>query len=229
MYEFLKWIMRTAVHVVLLGKWRLTGTVNVPASGPLLVCSNHIGTLDPPLVPAFLPRRDTWSVAKKEYWRNPMAGWIFDRYHAFPVVRHSADRAAVKRMTKILRDGHVLVLYPEGTRITSGGLHRPEPGAGFLATLTGAAVLPVAVTGTRDVLPKGSLIPRRRLMEMRVGKPFRIRSRNPDGSRVDHQDAADAIMLSIAELLPAGDLRGEFADVDAWKDRVGALRDYSGT
>ena len=226
MYAFLKWVMRSAVHLVLFGKWRLTGAEHMPRDGPVLVCSNHIGTLDPPLVPAFLPRRDTWSVAKREYWNNPMTGWIFTRYHAFPIVRHGADRAAVKRMTEVLRAGQVLVIYPEGTRITSGGLRRPEPGAGFIAKLSRAAVVPVALAGTRDVLPKGTLIPHRRVMEMHIGRAFTIRERRPDGSRVDNQAAADAIMVAIAELLPSPELRGDFADLDAWRAKVGDLRCY---
>ena len=223
-YGFLRWVMRTLVHTVLAGLFTQVGQEGVPRKGPLLVCGNHISTLDPPLVPAFLPRNDSWSMAKAEYFeRSRLQTWIFTAFQAFPVVRHSADRAAIRKATAILRDGHVLVLYPEGTRITSGGLHRPEPGAGFIAMLTGAPVLPVAITGSREVFGKGFKLPRRAPLRLQWGEPFKIASRLPDGRRVEYQDASDAIMLAIAEMLPE-EMRGEYADLDSWRARVGALR-----
>jgi 1-acyl-sn-glycerol-3-phosphate acyltransferase len=223
-YGFLRWVMRTLVHTVLAGLFTQVGREGVPREGPLLVCGNHISTLDPPLIPAFLPRNDSWSMAKAEYFeRSRLQTWIFTAFQAFPVVRHSADRAAIRKATAILRDGHVLVLYPEGTRITSGGLHRPEPGAGFIAMLTGAPVLPVAITGSREVFGKGFKLPRRAPLRLQWGEPFKIASRLPDGRRVEYQDASDAIMLAIAEMLP-DEMRGEYADLDSWRARVGALR-----
>jgi len=223
-YAFLRWVMRMLVHTVLAGLFTQVGRERIPRHGPLLVCGNHISTLDPPLVPAFLPRNDSWSMAKAEYFeRSWLQTWIFTAFHAFPVIRHSADRSAIRRATAILRDGHVLVLYPEGTRITSGGLHRPEPGAGFIAMLSGAPVLPVAITGSREVFGKGFKLPRRAPLRVEWGEPFKIASRLPDGRRVEYQDASDAIMLAIAEMLPE-ELRGEYADLDGWRARVGALR-----
>ncbi len=223
-YTFLRWVVRLLVHTVLAGLFAQVGRELVPRQGPLLVCANHISTLDPPLIPAFLPRHDSWSMAKAEYFeRGGLKSWFFTAFHAFPVVRHSADRAAIRRATAILRSGHALVLYPEGTRITSGGLHRPEPGAGFIAQLSGAPVLPVAVSGSREVFGKGFMLPRRAPLRLEFGEPFEVLSRLPDGRRVAHQDASDAIMLSIAELLPE-ELRGEFADLDAWRAKVGRLR-----
>ena len=223
-YAFLRWVMRMLVYTVLAGLFTQVGRERVAREGPLLVCGNHISTLDPPLVPAFLPRNDSWSMAKAEYFeRSWLQTWIFTAFHAFPVVRHSADRAAIQRAVTILRQGHVLVLYPEGTRITSGGLHRPEPGAGFIAMLTGAPILPVAITGSREVFGKGFRLPRRAPLRLEFGKPFQIPSRRPDGSKVTHADAADAIMLAIAELLPE-ELRGEYADLAAWRAKVGNLR-----
>lgn len=224
MYAFLRWVMRTLVHTVLAGVFSEAGRENVPRDGPLLVCGNHQSTLEPPLVPAFLSRNDSWSMAKAEYFEGGgFKPWIFTAFHAFPVVRHSADRTAIRRATTILREDHVLILYPEGTRVTSGGLIRPEPGAGFIAMVSGAPVLPVAVTGGREVLGKGFRIPHRAPLRLEFGKPFTIASRRPDGSKVPYQDAADAILLSVAEMLPEG-LRGEFADLEAWRSRVGSLR-----
>jgi 1-acyl-sn-glycerol-3-phosphate acyltransferase len=218
-------IMRVAVHVVLAGLFRMEGPERMPRQGGVLVCSNHVSNLDPPLLPAFLPRSDSWSMAKSEWFARPsLTRLIFTLYHAFPVVRHSADRKALRRATKILRDGHVLILYPEGTRVESGGLRPAEPGAGFLARSTGAAVQPVALVGTRECFPKGARWPRRVPVRIRFGTPFRLSERRPDGSRVDNQEATDAIMLAIAELLPE-EMRGVYADVGDRRDRLAALRE----
>jgi len=220
-YRLMRWLVRFIARTYLAGGLlEVDGVENVPRSGALLVCGNHTSTVDPPLLPAFLPRVDSWSMGKKEYFDNWFVNWLFRRYHAFPVVRHTADRAALRRATEILRAGKVLVLYPEGTRITQGGLHRPEPGAGFLAKLTGAPILPVGLIGTREAFPKGSWLPRRHRVEIRFGKPFKLRT-EPRG-RSENQALADAIMLKVAELLPP-ELRGVFSDLEGWRQRVGSL------
>lgn len=216
MYAFLRGLMRFMTRVYLVGLFKLEGLENVPRHGPLLVCPNHFGTLDPPMVPAFLPRDDTWSMAKSEYFQKPHLRWLFRAYHAFPVVRHTADRAALRRSFDLLKQGQMLIVYPEGTRIDAGVLAKPEPGAGFIAQLAACPVLPVALTGTAECFPKGAIWPRRVPITVRFGKPFVIAQRRPDGERISHQEAAEAIMVAIAELLPP-EKRGAFSDLNALK------------
>ena len=184
-----------------------------------MVCGNHFATLDPPMVPAFLPRPDSWSMAKSEYFRKRWQRWLFTAYQSFPVVRHTADRAAVRRAFDLLKEGQVVVIYPEGTRVESGTLSTPEPGAGFIAQKSGCPVLPVAVTGTRECMPKGSSWPRRVPVKIRFGKPFLIPVKRQGGERVSHEEASDAIMVAIAELLPA-DKRGKYSDLEALRMRL---------
>jgi len=220
MYRLMTWIMRTLTRGLLIGGlFTLRGVENVPATGALLICPNHTSTVDPPLVPAFTPRRDVWSMAKSEYFKNSLMAPLFWWYQAFPVVRHTADRAALKRALELLRDGHALLIYPEGTRTPAGVLVKPEPGAGFIAQKADCLVLPVALAGTRAVMPKGAKLPRRSRASMTFGKPFRVESKRADGTKVSHQDASDAIMLRIAELLPEH-LRGEFSDLEGQRRRL---------
>jgi len=212
-------LMRTLTQTFLVGLFELRGKANVPRTGPLLVCSNHSATLDPPMVPAFLPRGDCWSMAKSEYFLNPVVNTLFKLYHAFPVVRHTADRAALRRSLDLLKNRHALLIYPEGTRVDSGGLAAPEPGAGFIALKAACPVLPVALTGTRECLPRGARWPRRVPVKVSFGIPFMVNPQRPDGSRVTHAEASDAIMLAIAELLPPGQ-RGAFSDVEGLRQRL---------
>lgn len=215
-------IMRFLTRTVLLGLFTVDGVENVPREGALLVCPNHFGTLDPPMVPAFLPRRDSWSMAKSEYFAKPRTGWIFVAYHSFPVVRHTADRAALRRTFDLLKAGAAIVLYPEGTRVDAGVLSVPEPGAGFIAQRSGCAVLPVALTGTPECLPKGSRWPRRVPVKVRYGKPFVVLQKRATGERVSHEEASAAIMVEIAELLPP-EKRGAFSDLDALRARLAGV------
>src|SRR5579872_2164925 len=222
MYALLRGLMRTITRTYLAGLFEVEGLDNVPREGALIVCPNHFGTLDPPLVPAFLPRGDSWSMAKSEYFRQPFTRWLFGQYHAFPVIRHSADRAALRRSFDLLKAQHALIIYPEGRRVDSGALEPPEPGAGFIAQKSAATVLPVALTGTRECMPKGARWPRRVRVTVRFGEPFQIRSRRPDGTRVSHEEASDAIMLAIAELLPP-EHRGAFGDLTATSRRLSGV------
>src|SRR5436190_24220813 len=102
MYALMRWIMRVITRTVLFGGlFEVRGLENVPKTGPLLVCPNHTSTVDPPMVPAFLPRGDSWSMAKAEYFEKPLKRLIFTWYQSFPVVRHTADRKAVRRAREI--------------------------------------------------------------------------------------------------------------------------------
>jgi len=222
LYGFMRGLMRFLTRTYLVGLLHVVGAENVPATGPLIVCANHSATLDPPLVPAFLPRGDSWSMAKAEYFRNPVITWLFRRYHAFPVVRHTADRAALKRSFDLLKRGEVLIIYPEGTRVESGNLAKPEPGAGFIAQKAGCPVVPVGLTGTRECFPKGAWFPRRTRVTITFGKPFTLANKRADGTKVSHEDASAAIMVAIAELLPP-EQRGEFSDLEGVRARLGGV------
>ena len=214
--------MRTLTQVYLAGLFKVVGIENFPRTGPVIVCPNHSATLDPPMVPAFVPRQDSWSMAKYEYFENGLVAFMFRSYQAFPVVRHSADRAAIKRSFDLLKAGHVLIMYPEGTRVESGVLARPEPGAGFIAQKAACPVVAVGLTGTRECLPKGARWPRRTRVTITFGKPFVVATRRPDGTRVSHDEASDAIMTAIAELLPERQ-RGEFSDLDSLHRRLAGV------
>ena len=223
MYTFLRALMRFITSTYLVGLFHIHGLELVPREGAVIICPNHVGTIDPPLVPAYVPRGDTWSMAKSEFFRNPVVSWFFTAYHAFPVQRHTADREALRRAFDVLKEGHALLIYPEGTRIDSAMLAKPEPGAGFIARRAGCPVVPVALTGTGRCLPKGAKWPRRVTVTMTFGQPFVVLQRRAtDDTRVSHEDAADAIMLAIAEMLPPEN-RGEYADLEGLRARLAGV------
>jgi 1-acyl-sn-glycerol-3-phosphate acyltransferase len=140
-------------------------------------------------------------MAKAELFRGAFA-WLMRAYHAFPVVRHSPDRAALRRAFDLLKQGSAVVLFPEGHRSDEARLLRAEPGAGFIARRSGAPLLPLAITGTQEILGRGALIPRPADVSMTFGETFSLPDRNQDGSQMDHQQSADYLMGKIAQLLP---------------------------
>ncbi|MEO6797601.1 MAG: lysophospholipid acyltransferase family protein [Candidatus Dormibacter sp.] len=181
-------------------KFHLRGRDHVPPAGSVLIVSNHVGAVDPALIGGWAPR-PVWFMAKAELFEGRWA-WLMRAYHAFPVIRHSADRSALRRAFDVLKQGKALVLFPEGHRSEHATLLRAEPGAGFIARRSGAAVLPLAITGTQNVLPRHSRLPKRADVSMVFGAPFALPERNRDGSPMDHQQTADFLMGKIAQLLP---------------------------
>ena len=166
-----------------------------------MIVSNHFGVADPALLGAWIPR-PVWFMAKAELFKKQFSRWLVTSYHAFPVVRHSPDRAALRRAFDLLKRGHAVVLFPEGTRSEDGALHRAEPGAGFIARHSKSPLLPVAITGTQRVLGRGHLVPRPAPVSIRFGEPFTLPQASPGGRPMDHQQSADFLMSKIAELLP---------------------------
>ena len=201
-YPVLRTVMRLLAFVILFRSVHVRGLDRVPKRGPVLVVGNHIATLDPPLTGALIKRFDVYYMAKSEYFELHRQRWLFRAYNAFPIVRHHADRTAIKHALRVLGGGHVLMMYPEGTRSRDLKLHRPFAGAGFLARKSGAPIVPVAVWGSEHVLPTGASWPRHADVFIQFGEPFQLPERNPDGTRMTHQQSADHMMARVAALLP---------------------------
>jgi 1-acyl-sn-glycerol-3-phosphate acyltransferase len=186
-------------------RWRLLrfeGVSNIPAGpGPLIVASNHLSNLDPPLVGGFFPRT-LFAMAKRELFPNRVLAWMWAGCNTFPVDRGGADRRALRIALDVLKRGGRLLLFIEGTRSTSGAMKRAEPGVGFLLRRASAVgevrVLPVAVWGTERALVKGKFFPQRGPIRVRYGEVF-----TPELSEDrDDQALADQVAAHVAALLP---------------------------
>lgn len=206
------WIVGVLARV--LAPTTVDGLDRVPASGPLIIVSNHVSDLDPPLLGwAVGVRRGriVHFMAKQELRSWPLIGWLATQSGVFFVRRGERDRDAQRTAMRILAAGGVLFMFPEGTRSPDAVLREGRPGAALLALRSGAPLLPVGVVGTERLLPRGARIPRRHRVRVRIGEPFRI----TDGPqrRVDRTALADGterIMRSIAAVLPAS-RRGRWA------------------
>jgi 1-acyl-sn-glycerol-3-phosphate acyltransferase len=185
------------------------GAQHEPPAGPVVVVSNHLSDLDPLVVGAALRRRVAF-MAKEELFRHPLVRWWVTACGAFPVRRGAPDRRALRTALEVLSRGGMLVMFPEGTRGRDRTLRPPEPGAAMLALRTGAAILPVALLGTDEALPRDARRLRRAAIRVRIGPPLppaaaREAGREPAGGPHPERDRVDALgrryMGEIARLL----------------------------
>lgn len=139
---------RAIVKAILKPLYRVEviGIESFPKKDGVLLCTNHISNLDPPMVGITAPRPISF-MAKEELFRVPILKQILPNVRAFPVKRGFSDRGALRTGLKVLRDGHVLGLFPEGTRSKTGEVGKGLAGAGFFALRSDAHVVPCAIIG----------------------------------------------------------------------------------
>lgn len=135
--------------VELAARLKIYGAERVPMSGGVVLAANHFSWIDPPALGTACPRT-VYFMAKIEAHRIPGLGEFVRLFGTFPVRRGESDRDAVRTMRQIVRDGHALGLFVEGTRQRSGELGKAQPGAAMVAINEGAPVVPVAIHGSYE-------------------------------------------------------------------------------
>ncbi|PSL41989.1 1-acyl-sn-glycerol-3-phosphate acyltransferase [Planomicrobium soli] len=155
LYTFGKVLVKAALKP--LYRFEVIGLEKFPKEGGILLCSNHIHALDPPVVGMTAPRTVHF-MAKEELFKNPVLGPILPKVNAFPVKRGMSDREALRSALKILKNGEVMGLFPEGTRSTDGVLKKGLSGAGFFALRGDADVVPCAIIGPYKTFRKVKVV-----------------------------------------------------------------------
>lgn len=180
---------------------RVVGAHHVPRTGPVLLAGNHTGFLDGPLAYAVSPRSATF-IAKSELFVGPLAralGWLGQ----IPVHRGRPDRTALRCGLAVLRDGGALGVFPEGTR-GAGRLDTVSDGVAYLALRSGAPVVPLAVLGTMEAMPKGARLPRWRApVGLVFGAPFKVDVDGDPRARRTIRAAGEQIRLQLVAHLDA--------------------------
>jgi 1-acyl-sn-glycerol-3-phosphate acyltransferase len=140
----------TAVKLV--APLRVYGAERMPLQGGLVVAANHFSWLDPPALGAASPRT-LYYMAKVEAHRVPGLGQLMRSFGAFAVRRGESDRDAVRIMRQIVRDGHALGMFAEGSRQRGGVPGRVQPGAAMVAITESVPVIPAAIHGSQHWRP----------------------------------------------------------------------------
>ena len=178
------------------------GREHVPATGPVILASNHLSYLDHYVTGAVLDRQ-IYFISKAQHFDNAFQKWFFTNLGVIPLKRGEGDQVAFQRSLEVLREGKAFCIYPEGTRSTDGKLHRGRTGVARLALTTGAPVVPVACIDTEKVLPKGRNLPKLGIpVTVRFGPPLAFPQFGPSDAddRKVTRDVTDEVMRSVQKL-----------------------------
>jgi 1-acyl-sn-glycerol-3-phosphate acyltransferase len=186
---------------------KVEGLKNVPRSGPVILACNHLSFSDSIFTPLIMRRKVTF-VAKAEYFTGKgIKGWFsrmfFTGAGTIPVDRSGGEaaQAALDTLLRVLREGNVAGIYPEGTRSPDGRLYRGKTGVARLALESGATVVPVALLNTDEIQPTGTLVPTVKRVRIRIGEPLDFsRYAEQRGDRFVERAITDEIMYELMAL-----------------------------
>jgi 1-acyl-sn-glycerol-3-phosphate acyltransferase len=222
----LYWLMK----YVLVGPWLrllfrpwVQGLENIPEDGPAILASNHLSFSDSVFLPLMVDRHITF-LAKSDYFtghglKGRLTAWFFGAVGQVPVDRTGgrASEAAIATGLRVLGEGKLLGIYPEGTRSPDGRLYRGKTGVARMALETQVPVIPVAMINTREVQPPGKIIPRLGRIGIRIGTPLDFsRYEGMEDDRFVLRSVTDELMYELMEL--AGQ---EYVDVYASRAKAG--------
>jgi 1-acyl-sn-glycerol-3-phosphate acyltransferase len=184
--------------------FRVSGLEHLPSRGPYIVAANHANYLDGVVLASALPRKISFLVMPRVYRATPFHPYFHDHVGSIPVSLARPDPGAIRRALRILEQGGVVGIFPEGPFSRHGRLVRGQPGVALVALRSGVPVVPAAISGTFHALAaRRFFVPRRVPLSVRFGKPLRFttpRQRVTQGLRAN---VTGWIMEEIAALLAA--------------------------
>jgi len=186
--------------------------LKIPATGPLILASNHVNFLEAVIFFTYTPPRPITAIAKVETWDSPILGPLFSLWGAIPIKRGEADRAAYEASLKALKDNKILAILPEGTRSKDGRLQKGQPGIVLLAARSNAFIQPGVVYGQENFWPNFRRLRRTKIF-IKIGETFKLKTEDMSFDRDTRQKMADEVMYRMAELIPE-EYRGVYADLD---------------
>ncbi|NQS75879.1 MAG: 1-acyl-sn-glycerol-3-phosphate acyltransferase [Peptococcaceae bacterium] len=187
-YRLLKFLATVILAVV--RRWDVQGKENLPTGGGFILVANHVSYWDPVVVICAFKRKVHY-MAKAELFKIPVIGYVLRISGAFPVRRDKSDRRAIRTALRLLKEGEMVGVFPEGTRSHTGNLLRPHLGAAMLAGKANVPMVPVALIGTRGVFGR---------VRMVIGTPI-IREGSGKITKEDLEKNSDLVMGQIASMI----------------------------
>ncbi|MFD5444814.1 lysophospholipid acyltransferase family protein [Streptomyces tendae] len=191
----------------LMFRTRVEGVENIPDDGPVILAGNHLTFIDSVIMPLTCDRQ-VFFIGKDEYvtgkgLKGRLMAWFFTGVGMVPVDRDGGRGGVAALMTgrRILEEGHVFGIYPEGTRSPDGRLYRGRTGIARLTLMTGAPVVPFAVIGTDKLQPGGAGLPRPGRVTVRFGEAMEFsRYEGMDRDRYVLRAVTDSVMTEVMRL-----------------------------
>jgi 1-acyl-sn-glycerol-3-phosphate acyltransferase len=159
-----------AILATVLVRWRATGQGNVPATGGVLLVSNHLSFLD--VILLGLPLRRPLNYVARSTLFVSILGWFIRSVGAFPIQREGMGASGMKETLRRLRAGGIVTLFPEGTRSYDGQLGPLKPGIAVLVQRVGVPVVPAGVAGMFEVWPRSRPFPVPHPVRIHYGRPI---------------------------------------------------------
>jgi 1-acyl-sn-glycerol-3-phosphate acyltransferase len=152
--------------------------------GPVLIIANHSSHFDTPVALSALPERlrgktAVAAAADRFYLRTKRGWWYSLFFNTFPIERHGGGTTTLEYPISLLQRGWSVLIYPEGTRSTTGQLGNFHQGVALMAKRTNVPVIPIYTEGLRNVMPKGQRTPRPAAVHVRIGAPIWLDSTAP--------------------------------------------------
>ena len=176
---------------------RVYGRRNVPAEGGVLLVCNHQSFFDPVLATMALNREGNY-MARDTLFRNPWFGRLIASVNAFPIRRSAADMRALKETMRRLKNGRVVVTFPEGTRSRDGEIGRFLPGGAAVALKAEAVIVPVLIEGADRSWPRRRKLPVPARVSVRYGSSLAAK----ELQGCSPQQLADLLRQRVVELRP---------------------------
>jgi 1-acyl-sn-glycerol-3-phosphate acyltransferase len=179
---------------------KFQGRRNIPKKGPAILASNHLSFLDHAMVALGTPRQ-IFFISKNQHFQSPLRRYVFSSWGVIPLKRGEGDKEAFEEAVKALQRGKLFCIYPEGTRSLDGKLHKGHTGVARLAAITKAPVVPAAMIGTFEAMPKGVAKPKLLPITVKYGKPLDFSAyHGRENDRDAMREVTDKIMRAIAAL-----------------------------
>lgn len=173
----------------------------MPQKGPFILASNHISYADPAVVGVACSALPVSFMAKKELFNNTLAGRWIKAMGCIPTDRASGSFEPLKKAVRQLKKGEVVALFPEGTRSLDGKLGKAEAGIGLIAIKSGVNIIPIYVSGTDKVLPRGQKHITPNKVRAKIGRPVNIEEcKNISDKRKSYECVGEKVMEAIRRL-----------------------------
>ncbi|MBI3449409.1 MAG: 1-acyl-sn-glycerol-3-phosphate acyltransferase [Acidobacteria bacterium] len=185
--------------------FRVEGASKIPAAGACIVVANHASYLDAICLGSACPRRLRFLISHDIYSLLRLR-WFYSLMEAIPLKIDAADTRALRTALDVLRSGGVVGIFPEGQRMKDGELGEGKLGVGFLASRSGAPVIPGAIVGAQEAMPVGAAFPRPRRVRVVFGEPIPFRPRGERAKKEELIEFSNSVMATIARLGAAGDV-----------------------